>query len=90
MYIENHLKQEIVQFFPNFFAQKFLLGVPTVVQLVKNPTTMAWVTAEVQIPSQAWHIGLRNPVLSQLQHGLQLQLGFNPWPRNFYMPQVWP
>ena len=26
----------------------------------------------------------KDPVL------LQLQLRFNPWPRNFHMPQVWP
>ena len=24
------------------------------------------------------------------QHGLQLQLGFNPWPRNSHRPQVQP
>ena len=26
--------------------------------------------------------------LPQLRHRSQLQLGFNPWPRNFHMPQV--
>ena len=28
--------------------------------------------------------------LLQLWHRLQLQLRFDPWPRNFHMPRVWP
>ena len=28
--------------------------------------------------------------LLQLQHGSKLWLGFDLWPKNFHMPQVWP
>ena len=31
---------------------------------------------------------LKEPVLLKLRHRSQLRLGFNPWPRNFHMPQV--
>ena len=47
------------------------LGLPTVMQSVKNPTTVAWVTVQV-LP---W---LKDPALPQVQCRLQLQLGFSP------------
>ena len=58
------------------------------VQLVKNPPAAAQVAAELQVHSPTQHSGLKDLVLLQLQHGLQLQLRFNPWPRNFPMPWV--
>ena len=33
---------------------------------------------------------VKDPVLSLLWLWLQLWCGFNPWPRNFYMPWAWP
>ena len=56
----------------------------TVAQWLKHLTAAAWVTAEVQVQSFAWHRGLKDPALPKLW------LRFNPWPRNFYIPQVWP
>ena len=53
-------------------------------QRVKNPTVMAQVIVEVGVSSLAWQRGLKDPVLPQLQ------LGFNPWPRNFHRLQVQP
>ena len=32
----------------------------------------------------------KDPVLLQLQHRSRLQFRFNPWPRNFHMPQILP
>ena len=34
--------------------------------------------------------GVKDPVLSLQWLRLLLWHGFDPWPRNFYMPQVWP
>ena len=53
-------------------------GVPAVAQWVKNLTAKARVVAEMQVPSPAWHSGLKD---------LVLWLGFNPWPRYFH--RVW-
>ena len=55
------------------------------VRWVKNPTATR-VILEVQAgsPAQPQYPVLNDPVLRQLQPG------FSPWPRNFYMPQVWP
>ena len=50
------------------------MGVPTVAQWVKNPTAAAWVDVEMQIQSQAWHSGLKEPVLSPMQRRSQLWL----------------
>ena len=36
-----------------------ILGVPTVVQWVKNLTVAAWVIVEGWVQSAAWHSGLR-------------------------------
>ena len=36
-------------------------GVPAVVQQVKNLTAVAWVAAETQVQSLAWHSGLKDP-----------------------------
>ena len=33
---------------------------------------------------------VKEPALMQLWHRLQLQLRFDPWPRNFHMLWVWP
>ena len=53
-----------------------------VAQWVKNLTTVARVTVEVQVQSPARCSGLKYLVL------LQLQLRFKPWPGNFHMPPV--
>ena len=47
-------------------------------------TAAAWVTAEAWVRSPAQCRGKEELAL------LQLQLGFNPWPGNFHMLQVWP
>ena len=60
-----------------------VLGVPIVLQWVKNPTAMAQVAAEAWVQSPAWYSRLKNPLL-------QLWLRFNLWPRNFHMLQVQP
>ena len=65
------------------------------VSAVKNPIVAAQVTVEVQIPSLAWWSGLKGPGIAapSLLHlwcRSQVQLGFNPWPWNFHMPQMWP
>ena len=66
------------------------MGVSAVAQRVKNLTASTQVTAEVQDVFLAQHSGLKFPVLPQLWHRLQLQLRFNPWPRNFHTQQVQP
>ena len=55
--------------------KKCFVGVPTVVQWVKNPTAMARVAVEMQVWSLAGHSGLKDPALPQLQCRAQLQLG---------------
>ena len=57
-----------------------LVGVPTVAQRVKNSTAGAPVTEGAQVQSLAQCSGLKYPGLPQLQ------LRFNPWPRNFHVP----
>ena len=42
-------------------------------QWVKNPTTAAQVSTEVQVPSLAWYHGLKDPALPQLWHRSQIQ-----------------
>ena len=49
-------------------------------QWVKNPTAVAPDAAEVQIQFPGGHNELKDLALPQLQ------LGFSPWPGNFYMP----
>ena len=56
------------------------------VQWVKNRTAVAWVTAEVWILSLAQCSVLKDPALLKMGCTSQLQLRFNPWPRNFHMP----
>ena len=51
-------------------------GVPTVAQQVKNPTAVAWVTAEAEVQFPAWHSELKDLGLPWLQRMLQLSLGF--------------
>ena len=75
----------------NIDGQKIIrVGVPTVVEWVKNPTSVAWISAEPWVLSLAWHSGLKNLALLQLLHRLQLQHGLNPWPKDFYMLWVLP
>ena len=50
------------------------------VQWVKNLTAVAWVSAETWVLSLAWHSGLKDAELLQLQHSSQLRLRFDPWP----------
>ena len=38
----------------------------------------------------AQHSGLKETRVPQLRHRPQLRLRFDPWPRNFHMPQVQP
>ena len=57
---------------------------------VKNRTAAAHVTEEVRVQSPAWCSGLKDLALLQLQHRLQLGLGFSPWSRNFHMLWVRP
>ena len=66
------------------------LGVPALAQWVKNPTAVARVTVEARVRSLAQHIGLKDPVLKQLQCKSKLQLRFNPWPRNVHVSWVQP
>ena len=72
------------------FQQLWRTIVPTVAQWVKNPTEMAWVAVGEEVQSLAHHNGLKDPVLLQLRHRLQLQLRFSLWPENLDMPWVWP
>ena len=53
--------------------------VPAVAQWVRNPTAVTWVIAEVWVPSLALLSRLKDPALPQLQ------LRFDPWPRDFHM-----
>ena len=54
------------------------------VQWVENPAAATRLAAKAQVQSLAWHSGLKDLAW------LQLQLRFNPQPRNFYKPQVQP
>ena len=53
------------------------------VQWVKNLTAVAWVAAKIEVQSLAWQSGLKDLALPQPG------LGFNPWPRSFYVLWVW-
>ena len=53
-------------------------------QWVKNMTTAAGVAVVGQVQALPQHSGLNDPAL------LHLQLGFNLWQRNFYMPMMQP
>ena len=55
------------------------VGVPAVVQWVKNLMTVAQVSAEAQIQSLVCHSGLKDLASPELW------LRFNPWPGNFHM-----
>ena len=57
-----------------------ILGVPAVVQWVKNPIAAAWATAEVWVWSPAWCNGLKDPVLLQLWLGGIQSLAQGVWP----------
>ena len=60
------------------------------VQWAKNPNVAALITAEVPFQPLAQYSGLKDRALPRLWCRLQLQLRFNPWPRNFHMLWVWP
>ena len=51
-------------------------------QWVKNLTTVARIAAAAWVSFLAWSSGLKDLALPQLW------FRFNPWPRNFHMPQV--
>ena len=70
--------------------KKEYVGVPSVAQLVKNPTAAAWVTEKVKVRSPAWWSELKDLALLQLWYRSQLQLEFNPWSGNFCIPRKWP
>ena len=57
---------------------KIILGVPAMVQWLKNLTAVAWVFEEVQVRSPTLCSGLKNPALPQLCCRLQLWLGSIP------------
>ena len=59
-------------------------------QLVENPTATAQVSLKVQVQSQARGSGLKDQVLLQLQHRLQLWFRFDPRLGNFHMPWIQP
>ena len=66
-------------------------GLPTVLQWVKNPTSVAQVIVEAWVWSLAQYSGLKDLMLPQLQHRLlQLWIRFSPWPGNIHMPWPWP
>ena len=67
-----------------YFAafKKNELGVPIVVQWIKNLTAMAWISAEAQVQSPAQYSGLKDLVLPRVP------LWFNPWSGTIHMPQV--
>ena len=58
-------------------THKSSVGIPVMVQWVKNQTAEAWAPAKVQVQSWAWCRELKVLVLPQLW------LRFSPWPRNF-------
>ena len=57
---------------------------------LSNPTEVALVAAEVQVPSLAQCSELKDLALLQLWRRLHLWFRFNTWPGNFYEPQVQP
>ena len=57
-------------------------GVPTVAQ----QDWQYFCSTRMQVQSLAQHSGLKDPVLLQLQHTLQLQLRSDPWTGNLHMP----
>ena len=67
-----------------FMAFKLYLQVPAMAQWIKNLTAVARVPAEAWIQSPAWSSGLKDLALAQLW------LRFNPWSRNFHVPQMQP
>ena len=62
----------------SYWKNSLLTEVPSVAQEVKNPTSEAGVTVEVQVWSPALHSGLKDLVLPQLLQKLQLLLRLNP------------
>ena len=60
-YLQNREVDDFSQY------KKVFSGVPTLVQWVKNPTAVARVSEEAQVPSPAQHSGLKDPVLPQIQ-----------------------
>ena len=63
---------------------KIYTGVPTVAQWVKNPTAVSQFSAEARVRFPVPRSGLKDSLLPQLQ------LRFDPRPRNFHMLQVQP
>lgn len=61
------------------------MGVPVVVQWVKNPIAATSVSAKVHIRSLAWQTWLKDLVLLQLLYRSQLWLRLDTWPGNFHI-----
>lgn len=58
-------------------------GAPTMLLWAKNPTAAAQDSAEVGVPSPAWHSRLKDPVLPmQLLRRLQFWLRSDSWSGN--------
>ena len=71
--IVSWLTDLIASFSSKTVPQEFLLRCNG----IRNPTVVvAWVAAEVQVPSPAKHSGLKDSVLLQLCHMSQLWLRF--------------
>ena len=64
---------------------KFNDGVPALAQWVKDPTAVAWVTAEVWVQSSVWRCGVKDPALPHLWRRSQLWLRYNPWSWNLHV-----
>ena len=77
--------------FKYFF--QFLIGVPMRLlgRSLRVTTQQFLLTTTIErnrVPSVAQRF--KDLAVPQLWHRLQLWLRFNPWPRNFHKPQVWP
>ena len=59
-------------------------------QWVKTLTAAARVAVEAQVQYLPGYNVLKDLALPRVRHRSQLWLGFNPWPGNSHMPQVYP
>ena len=59
-------------------------GVFTMAQWFKNRIAVAWVAGVAWVWFPDWYSGLKDPALPKPW------LRFDPWLRNFHMPQLWP
>ena len=56
------------------------------VQWVNDLACLSGGGSSIPDPAQ-W---VKDPALLQLWYRSQLRLRLDPWPRNFYIPQIWP